>query len=440
MTRDGVHARSAVGRLPALVNAYARRVYPAVLEQQSGAAVASPLGVWLLLAACAGAAHGQELAGLEEVLGCPGAEVDSLLSEFVRRPPPALKAAIAIWVAAGDGTDGLAAWVRSLPEGVESGFMPTQAEADAWAQRRTLGLIRSFPVKIDEWTRIVLASALATRVSWEVPFDVAPAGVRLGSASPWRGRVSRLLWDAKPGAGAMIGRTRSAGLVAVHCAVAREGLTVISVSADPAVARDSVLNAAHEVAAGVLDDPTRVSCSLYDLPLGAGHSWEISEQEAAAYVKEPSMERIAGVALPAWSIRGDLDLHQSPLFGTSPALQTVRRLIGPRRDDECKAAQAAVASFTRYGFEAAAVTVLGIRAAALRVPRERVLERTAVLRFDHPYAAVAIAGRPRSSGNGADAPDSGNTPFPGLPLFSAWVHEPSEPEDEPPSGHPVPGA
>ena len=53
--------------------------------------------------------------------------------------------------------------------------MPTQAEADAWAERETLGLIRNLPLKIDHLTRIVLASALATRVSWEVPFEVVPA-------------------------------------------------------------------------------------------------------------------------------------------------------------------------------------------------------------------------------------------------------------------------
>jgi hypothetical protein len=44
---------------------------------------------------------------------------------------------------------------------------------------------------------------------------------------------------------------------------------------------------------------------------------------------------------------------------------------------------------------------------ALRAVREL------IGRFDHPYAAVA--GRPGSAGS-----------FAGLPLFSAWVHEPRE--------------
>jgi hypothetical protein len=260
------------------------------------------------------------------------------------------------------------------------------------------------------------------------------AGKHLGSGSPWRGTVTRLLWDGSPRKGTIIARSRSAGLVAVQAAVAREDLTVISVSADPGAAREAVLAAAHDVASATMGDPAALACSLYDLPLGAGHSWEITEQTVPTYVKEPPLERIAGAALPAWSARGHLDLRGSPLFGVDPALATLRRLIGPRPDDKCQATQAAVASFTRYGFEAAAVTALGIRAAAARLPIQRTLQRTAVLRFDHPYAAVAIAGRPAPDGAGGPAVPPSDSPFSGLPLFAAWVDEPREPEDGPPSG------
>ncbi|MFL5864871.1 MAG: hypothetical protein ACJ780_29595 [Solirubrobacteraceae bacterium] len=425
-----IQAASSTQRLASLVDAYARRVVPAVLEQHPAASVSSALGVWLLLAVCAGAANGADRGALEEMLGCSAADAGSLLARFMAAPPPALRAAIAVWVRARDASEELAAWVRALPPRVQSGFMPTQAEADGWAQRETVGLIRSFPIEIDELTRIVLASALATRVSWEAPFGVVAAADHLGPSSLWRGRVARLLWDASPLAATMIARTQSAGLVAVHAALARGDLRVFSVSADPGVARAAVLTAAHEVASVGAGDPAALACSLYDLPLGAGHSWEITEQEVPTYVKEPLMERIAGAALPAWSVRGDLDLQRSPVFGTGPALQTLRRLIGPQRDDLCEATQTAVASFTRYGFEAAAVTATGIRTAAIRVPRDTVLQRSAVLRFDHPYAAVAIAGRPASPGVGASAPQDAS--FPGLPLFAVWVDEPQEPEDDPP--------
>jgi hypothetical protein len=227
-------------RLTELVEDYARRIYPAVLDQHSAASVCSPLGVWLLLAACAPVADGENRHALEGALGCSGDEAHELLSGFLAVPPPALKAAIAVWTSMTDASEAIAAWVRGLPAEVESGYMPTKAEADGWANRKTLGLIKTFPLQIDEMTRVVLASALATKVSWELPFDVTPAGEHLGTDSPWRGAVKRLLWDRAPRPAAMIASTSSAGLVAVHPAIAREDLTVISVSAHPAVSRRSV--------------------------------------------------------------------------------------------------------------------------------------------------------------------------------------------------------
>ncbi len=434
MAAERVQTGTSVGRLASLVGSYARRVSPAVLDQHREGSVSSALGVWLLLAACAPAAQGSDRAALEEAVGCSAAEAARLLAAFMADPPEALHAAIALWVAVDDATDELAAWTRGLPGEVESGSMPSQAEADAWADRKTLGLIRKFPMEIDEFTRIVLASALATKVKWEVPFEVVPAAEHRGVASPWNGAVSRVLWDGSADSRAMIARTDAAGVVAVHCAVAREDVTVVSVSGAPEVDRIAMLAGAYEVAGTVCGEWGKGACSLFDLPLGTGHSWEISEREVPVFVPEPRIERVAGAALPAWHVEGTLDLTRSSAFGTGPALDAVRQMIGPRPDDECQATQAAVASFTRYGFEAAAVTALGIRTAALRRPQEHAIQRTAVLRFDHPYAAVAISGRPagvlRGMSVGSPGPDS---PFPGLPLFAAWVHEPIEPEDRPPS-------
>jgi Serpin (serine protease inhibitor) len=436
MTPEGVRSTSSVGRLAPLVDGYARRVYPSVLDQHGGAGVASPLGVWLLLAACVSGARGSQLAALEQALGCSPSEAGALLAQFLHAPPPALRVAIALWVAAGDATSAVSEWSRGLPDGVQSGSMPSQEEADAWARHETLGLIRAFPLDIDETTRIVLASALATKVSWEKPFDVAPAAEGLGGASPWRGAVGRLLWDAEPSGHALIASTRSAGLVAVHCAVAREGLTVISVSGDPGVERSALLEAAHEVGDALSRGGGDVACSLWDLPLGPGHSWEITEREVDVYVPEPQPERIAGVALPAWSVRTELDLTRSPAFAADAALETLREMVGPRPDDRCDAVQTAVASFTRYGFEAAAVTALGVRTAALRRPSGRVTERSAVLRFDHPYAALAVAGRVGAADAGFTVASEDPT-LTGVPLFSAWVAAPVEPEDRPPAPTPT---
>jgi hypothetical protein len=387
--------------------------------------VSSALGVWLLLAACASASEGEDRSALEAALGCAADDASGLLATFMASPPTALVSAIAVWVGMSDATNELAAWVRGLPGEVESGYMPTQNEADEWARKRTLGLIEAFPLDLNAAVRIVLASALATKVSWRLPFELVPADQHLAVASPWHETVNQLLWDAAPGGVAMLTRTSAAGLVAVHQARAEEDLTVISVSADPDVAREAVLDAAYEVADFARRDDAPDPVSLFDLPLGAGHSWEIEEREAKTLRPGQRVERIVGASLPAWHIDGELDLLASHQFGSQAALDTVRKLIGPRPDDRFDAKQAATASFTRYGFEAAAVTAFGIAQSARRPPDQPGVERTAVLRFDHPYAAVAIAGPP------VRRPPAGEMRrarlgFSGLPLFSAWVHDPTE--------------
>jgi hypothetical protein len=302
--------------------------------------------------------------------------------------------------------------------------MPTQQEADAWADRHTLGLIKSFPMQLDESISLLLSSALATRVSWRIPFAVVAAADHLGDSSPWHDTVARLLWDSHPAHVAMIAQTRAAGLVAVHQAEAREDLTVISVSADPDIPRDRVLDAAHEVAACARSGREAPTRSLFDLPLGSGHSWLIDEREIRTRQPGERVEHVTGVSLPAWHIKASLALKASRLFGSAPALATMLELIS---DDggTSDAVQAALASFTRYGFEAAAVTMFASAEAAVRVPDQRGTERTAILRFDHPYAALAIAGGPAPTGPTGRRTQSGSS-FTGLPLFTAWVGAPEE--------------
>lgn len=71
-----------------------------------------------------------------------------------------------------------------------------------------------------------------------------------------------------------------------------------------------------------------------------------------------------------------------------------------------------MARYSRTGFEAAAVTGMGVQAAMMgqRAPG---LLREAVLRFGHPYAVVAVCQDGR---------------WDGLPVFSAWITSPSSAE------------
>jgi Serpin (serine protease inhibitor) len=422
--------------LVALVDTYCRRVTPAVLEQHQNSSVSSPLGIWLLLAACVTAATGSELQELEEVLGCSASEAASLLARFLEAPPPALHTALALWVRSSDRTTRLVEWSAGLPPSVERGPIPGQADADAWAADRTSGLIKRFPLEVTEFTRLILASALASKVTWQQPFEIAAAAEHLRSSSPWSGRVQHVLVDRAPLVPLMLAETEAAGVVAVHFAVATEELAVVSVAADPAVERHLVFEAAYEIGrrcrAGALLDARR---SLFDVPLGPGHSWEIVEDEIASYIAGDHTESIVSANLVDWSVASELDLQRSERFGVAPALGALLRLIGPHpTGDQYDAVQSAVASYTSKGFEAAAITALGVRlAGAIRMPQEKGLRRTGRLFFDHPYAAVALTGRPddfteRRAGHTELFGAALHTELFGLPLFSAWVDEPREPE------------
>lgn len=91
-----------------------------------------------------------------------------------------------------------------------------------------------------------------------------------------------------------------------------------------------------------------------------------------------------------------------------------------------EARQAAVARYSRSGFEAAAVTGAEV-SLGVRITRPGLL-RTAELRFGHPFAVVAVTTE-RDDYPGLDPVLRG--PWHGLPVYSAWI---TQPED---AGHPA---
>jgi hypothetical protein len=140
--------------------------------------------------------------------------------------------------------------------------------------------------------------------------------------------------------------------------------------------------------------------SLFDLPLGTGHSWLLSERRQTGSHDEERYETL----LPAWSAESSHPLLTLGVPGFGSAAEALQQLA---EGDEVDAIQAAMARYTRTGFEAAAVTAIGARASAMVRP-STVTIRTARIEFGHPYAVVAVA-------SGVDST------WAGLPLFSAWV-------------------
>ena len=393
------------------VAAYSRRVRDAVLSQHQRESVCSPLGVWLLLCACLEAADGSEREQLEAVVGCSRDDAAELLNAFLAAVPSVLHAAVALWAREVVASESFVRWRDGLPAAIERGPVPTQEQADAWADRNTLGLIRRFPLEVGGFD-LVLASALATRVSWERPYEAIPTRERFARSSPWVDVVERVLWTDRTVNTAIVD-TGAAGRVAVHAAVAQEDLTVVCVCADPSIDRAGVFEAAHDVGARIATGSSPPSVSLFELPLGDGQAWTIAEHEIATRRPDEKLQQITDVALPAWEITSELKLLDSPAFGVSTAIDVLHQMIGAGPSD---ARQVALATFDRYGFKAAAVTAFAAAAAAMAHPPHRGVMRIASLRLDHPFAAIAFAGRP----------DGGDTRFRGLAVFEAWVAAPTE--------------
>lgn len=385
---------------------YAQRLH-AVAGQRHH--VASPLGAWMLLALCATAGEGQDTRILNEALGCDVADAAAVTSGLLASPHPLVSAAAGAWHSPGHVTPVIARWLAGLPPQVDSGPRPGQPELDDWARRHSFGLIEQLPLSQDPSLRLLAATLLATKVSWMRPFDVAPAS-SLGPGSPWAGRLSQVLRTpeerrGQPGGhGQFIAATSEAGDVAVHTAWADGGLAVTSVAAAPEVPPAQVLVAAYSLAAALASDSPVARRSLFDLPLGDGPLWTITEHSGQVTGTDGRAERYATV-LPAWSARTKLALTD-PSLGFGTAMQS----LAP--GDPWDAAQSAVARYSRTGFEAAAASSVAV-ALAMQVPRQGVV-RTAELRFGHPFAVVAVT--------------AGQGPWRGLPVFSAWITDPQNAE------------
>jgi hypothetical protein len=380
--------------LPELIAGYAARMH----REVSGHHVLSPLGAWLLLALVGPGTHGTQREGLEAVLGTDVEGAAKLAGALLQEPHPAVSAATACWHLPSVRTPALAEWLQSLPLSTEQGALPSQAEADAWAERVTQGLIPTFPLDITPDLVLLLATALATRISWTRPFELADAA-ELDHA--WGPEVRQVLRSVVPHR-VFVADTKAAGRVGVHSAGSADGLEVISVVATESVEPATVIAAAYEIATGGVRE-----VPLDELPLGPGRAWAVTERDARPG-GEAHGNRYALV--PAWHADTKLELGAAPGLGFAVAAKALIALMPPG-DYRYEAVQSAVASYHREGFEAAAITALAVAASAPALrPRVRDLE----VLFLRPYAVVAVARWRPGGGPGGD-------PWWGVPVFSGWI-------------------
>jgi hypothetical protein len=382
-----------------VVSAYAAQLNPSLLGRH---AVASPLGLWLLLALVGPATAGADRHDLEAVLGTTIDDAALRARALLDEPHPAVSALAAVWdCRLGPAFD---EWARTLPDVVERGPVPDQAQANTWAQARTNGLIDEFPLTIDELTRLVLASALATDIRWRNPLDTTEHlggefGAAISHALTFRDGIQ------------LIAETDAAGPVAVAAPYSSSALDVLSVIADPDVTPRDVDRAAHQVAAMLAGDD-RAACPIPVEELTDGHAWTVTERREHRAGGPPVRAEWRSY-LPAWEATSNHDLDDAPGVGV-----VFDALSGFAREEDLpvklSAKQTAVASYTGTGFKAAGVTAIGMVAAGMPSFHE-VLVRRIELRFNRPYAVLACAAR-----------DAGPSAWRGVPVFSAWITEPQE--------------
>lgn len=395
--------------LGVLLARYGRRLHAVAGDDHH---VVSPLGAWMVIAFCGGLVGTDSIAAKElgQVLGCDPSDAAAFAGGLVKSPHPLVSTGAGMWVRSHMDTEAVARWRAGLPDQVDTGDIPSQEKLDRWAAERTMGLIQRFPVTVTPDVVCVLASALATRVSWDVPFQIVDAA-ELGPHL-WERTLTRVLrTPPDPRHQQFLTDAHGVGPMAVHLAQARGGLLVGSViAADASVPASRVLYEAERIVVAEAQAPGSVErLSLFDLPLGTGLVWDISEEPDGHRGVFEREERFTTI-MPAWSAQTKLDLGGSAELGfgvAAPAIARALRMAEWRYD----ARQSAIAKYSRVGFEAAAVTALAVAGSARLAPDDT--PRRAMTRFRHPYAVVAATRN--------DPREPSSTPWHGLPVFSAWV-------------------
>ncbi|MGW1956576.1 serpin family protein [Streptomyces sp. NPDC001920] len=351
----------------------------------AGGTVVSAAGVWPLLGFLADGADGPARAELADAVGLSAGEAAGAARELLDAMGAmrGLDSALGLWTRR--TLQLRERWEAGLPaaaRGVLTGDAAADKEAlDAWAAKRTGGLIEKMPVQVSEDTEMVLASALALRTKWLQPFREWPFVPQTG---PWRGRTllslrrrSRLL-DRIGVADTPAGHVTELKVLGdtaidVHLLLGEEGMTPGQVLA----AGVGVLARRHPVVRGP------------DLPYGdVGPGLSVVRERNTA--PEPPTLQVLTVGYEVRAVHDLLDDHE--VFGLTTARQKLPTGHFPGIGDFPlyipSGRQSAMARFGARGFEAAAVTAFGAAGAGL--PRLRWLTTSVRATFDRPFGFLAL--------------------------------------------------
>ncbi|MFE8921517.1 serpin family protein [Streptomyces rochei] len=349
-----------------------------------GGTVFSAVGVWPLLALLADGAAGAARSELEEAVGVPARRAAPAARELLTGlgSVRGLESALGLWTKR--TLELRERWEAGLPadaHGVLTGDVQADGAAlDAWAAKRTGGLIERMPVRATRDTEMVLASALALRTRWLKPFEESWL---IPETGPWEGRDLAGLWRHS----ALLDRMGVADTPHGH-------VTELKVLGDTAVDVHLLLGEETMTPGQVLGAGIGVLARRH--PVTPGSHLPYGEAgPGVEVVREPTMRPeppVLEVRLPAYAVTSEHDLLERPeLFGLATArLPVPGHFLGVSSHPLCveSARQSALARFGALGFEAAAVTAMG--AAGVGMPELRWLRTTVRAVFDRPFGFLAV--------------------------------------------------
>ncbi|MGI5437562.1 serpin family protein [Streptomyces shenzhenensis] len=349
-----------------------------------GGTVLSAAGVWPLLAFLADGAAGPARSELAQALGVPAGQAAGAAREVLAALDgmPGLGAALGLWT--GRTPDLRDEWRAGLPADTHGTLdddpVAAQRTLDAWAAKRSEGLIERMPVTLTRDAAMVLATALTLRTDWRRPFTEQP---RRPAAGPWRGQT--LLGLHRRGVRPdRIGVVRAPeGQVTALKVPGNNGIDVHLLLGEERMTSGQVLRAGI----GALERALPV-VGGGQLPYGhVGPGLSVERQPAVT--PEPVTLDVTTVAFDVTADHDLLALHQ--LFGLTTARDTGRGHFPGISGSPLAvgaAAQSAVARFGALGFRSAAVTA--VLPAPGGIPQYR--HETTVVRavFDRPFGFLAV--------------------------------------------------
>ncbi|WP_369273188.1 serpin family protein [Streptomyces sp. R11] len=350
-----------------------------------GGTVFSAAGVWPLLAFLADGAGGPAREELADAVGLPADEAAGAARELLDAMGAmrGLDSALGLWTKR--TLELRERWEAGLPAQAH-GVLTGNAEADraaldAWAVKRTGGLIDGMPVLLDRDTEMVLASALALRTEWLRRFRDWPTAPEAG---PWSDRTLLGLHRRST----LLDRVGVADTPAGH-------VTELKVLGDNAIDVHLLLGEEGMTAGEVLGAGVDILQRRYAvvpgsrLPYGqVGPGLSVVKQRNTRPVP-PTLE-VETVAFDMDAYHDLFELHR--VFGLAMAMDTNSGHFPGISDFPLaigSARQSTMARFGELGFRAAAVTAFaGVAGGA--PPPVRWVTTTVKAVYDRPFGFLAL--------------------------------------------------